>query len=50
MKHCYLEQLCADVKKGLNSSAIPLSDKSNFSIRKKSDTGKYIQDIINKTK
>ena len=50
MKHCYLEQLCADVKKGLNSSAIPLSDKSNFSIRKNSDTGKYIQDIINKTK
>ena len=50
MKHCYLEQLCADVKKGLNSSATPLSDKSNVSIRKNSDTGKYIQDIINKTK
>jgi len=50
IKHCYLEQLCTDVKKGLSTSTTPLSDKSNVSIRKNSDTGKYIQDIINKTK
>jgi len=50
IKHCYLEQLCADVKKGLSTSTTQLSDKFNVSIRKNSDTGKYIQDIINKTK